>query len=281
MPAMPHPEIPTPRPAATIILLREPDGSVHAGSARDGGAPEVLLMRRHARSGFAARAWVFPGGVVEATDADLPDHLWTGIDPASLEGHFSLGAHDILGLHVAAIRETFEEAGVMLASHRDGSPVDTGAPAVVTARAAANVRGATVDWAAFLEEHDLVLDLGAVTPFSRWITPVQEPRRYDTWFFVARLPEWSQASADDVEMTESRWVTPARALAGGDMEMIFPTIRTLERIAAGGAADAVLEAARTQGPITPVQPHILTDDEGNPTEIILPDDDRYPDLGGT
>ncbi len=259
-------DAPEPRLAATIVLLRDVDE----------GPPQVLMLRRHARSGFAASAWVFPGGVVDHGDARIPDQTWQGIDPDALTRVFDADAATILGLHVAAVRETFEEAGVMLATHSDGRAVDTLAPALVQARAAANERGSTVDWGAFLDEHDLILDLGSVTLLSRWITPLQEPRRYDTWFFIARLPHDAAVSPDNVETTQARWVSAAQALADPDFFMIFPTIRTLEQLGQLSRAADLIDRARDQGPITPIQPHILTDAEGNSIEIILPDDDRYP-----
>ncbi len=258
-------EAPEPRSAATIVLLREGEG-----------VPEVLMLRRHARSGFAASAWVFPGGVMDPQDAQVPAHRWSGIDPDALTSTFGVDADRVLALHVAAVRETFEEAGVMLATHPDGRPFDTDAPDVVAARVAANERGSTFDWLAFLEDHDLVLDLGAVTLLSRWITPIQEPRRYDTFFFVARLPAGAQASADNVETTESRWVTPQQAFDDDTFFMIFPTIRTLEGVARSRTVADVIAAARAQEAVHPVQPHILMDADGRYTDIVLPDDDRYP-----
>ncbi|WP_370326385.1 NUDIX domain-containing protein [Euzebya sp.] len=266
------PEGPSPRPAATIVLMREADTPPF----------EVLLLRRHARSGFAASAWVFPGGVVDAADADLDDALWSGIDPEVLAGRFDLPAADVLALHVAAVRETFEEAGVLLAHRRDGEPVDVTAAPFVEVRRTLNDRTVdesdrAVDWPAFLREQDLVLDLGAVTYLSRWITPVQEPRRYDTSFFVARMPAGVTAAADNVEMTESRWLTPRQALDDDGTQVIFPTEKTLELLAGFESPDAVVAHATAQEVVDVIQPHILVRDDGSYEAIVLPDDPRHPD----
>ncbi|MEE8601909.1 NUDIX hydrolase [Euzebya tangerina] len=253
------------RDAATIVLLRDTDEG-----------PEVLLLRRHARSGFAASLWVFPGGVVDRADAHLDPAHWTGIDPESLTDRFDMPAETVLGMYVAGVRETFEEAGVLLAHHRDGRTPDTTTPAFTRMRAQMNDRAVDADWAGFLREHDLVLDLDALTYLSRWITPIQEPRRYDTCFFVAHLPEGATASADNVETTEERWIRPADAIAADDVPMIFPTIRTLRDLQHAPTASAAVSAAATQPEVMVVQPHMELDARGSFVRILTASDADFP-----
>jgi 8-oxo-dGTP pyrophosphatase MutT (NUDIX family) len=263
-------EAAVPRAAATVVLLRDA-----------GGGPEVLLLRRHSRAGFMPSAWVFPGGILDPGDADVPDRTWTGIDPAALAPRFGLSPAEVLAHHVAAVRETFEEAGVLLATHADGRRPDVGGEAFTTARHVLNDRADHLDWGAFCAAQDLVMDLGAFTYLAHWITPIQEPRRYDTRFFVAALPEGAVAAQDDVETTDARWIRPADALADPDVWMIFPAERTLERLAGAATAAEAIADARALESIAAVQPHMVFTDEGE-VDIIHPDDPRYPhDLYGT
>lgn len=264
------------RSAATVVLLREraDDGVLLRERADDG--PEVLLLRRHSRSGFAASAWVFPGGVVDDGDADVPGQTWAGIDPDALAPRFGLSAGKVLALHVAAVRETFEEAGVLLAHHADGRIPDLGQPSFVQARRILNDRDDHLDWGAFCAEQGLVMDLGAVTYHSHWITPIQEPKRYDTYFFVAAVPDGALASQDDVETTQARWMTPREALEDDDVLIIFPTQKTLESLQRFGSAAECAAAAAAMTEIPTVQPHVILDDEGRLVDIVLPDDPRYP-----
>lgn len=265
IPASPDSPAP-PRLAATVILLRDAD------------ALEVLMLRRHKRSGFAASAWVFPGGVVDPGDNAVgPDH-WTGITPDSMTDRFDLSAEQVLALHVAAVRETFEEAGVLLAHHQDDEPVDVTDPAVVEFRRLLNDRETKANWPAFLTAQKLVLELGDVTCLSRWVTPAQEPRRYDTYFFVARMPDDVEpAAADLVETTEARWITPADALGDDDFTMIFPTVRTMKLLCDVDSIHEVILHARNVHSLDPTQPHVVLDDDGNLSKILTPGDEGYPD----
>lgn len=260
-------DAPPARLAATVLLLRE-------GATPD--TCEVLMLRRHAGAGFAASRWVYPGGVVDPGDAEVDPHHWTGIDPDALADRFGRPAREVLALHVAAVRETYEEAGVLLATHRDGSRPDLAHPHFLALRRDLNDRAVTVDLATFLRDHDVVLDLGAVTYWQRWVTPIQEPRRYDTAFFVAHVPAGADASPDDIETTRAHWTTARAALDDPDFPMIFPTIGTLGVIDRLGTAQAVIDHARAQEWVATVQPHILFDDAGAVTGIVLPDDERYP-----
>lgn len=259
----------TVRDAATVVVLRDaPDGQA-----------EVLLLRRHGRSGFAANAWVFPGGVVDEPDGALAERFWSGIDPPALAGRFDATAERVLAYHVAAVRETFEEAGVLFARSRDGAPPDLDDPDLLQLRRDLADRTKAVDFAAWLEQRDLVLDLADLTYLAWWMTPKAEPRRYDARFFAARLPQGQTAGHDRLEITDQRWIKPAAALeelAAGRLPMIFPTIKTLEDLARFTTAEEVLEHARSLPAIRRLLPHAVLDDEGRLVRILHPDDPEYP-----
>lgn len=230
--------------AATVLLLRDtPVDQV-----------EVFLLERHLESDFAGGAYAFPGGKVDAQDLELAEERWSGVDPATMVD--ALGARSpahAVGLLVAAVRETFEEAGPLLARRADGSPVtaeDLATESFLEARRRLAARGQPWDWRDWLAEQDLVLDLGALVPFAWWTTPHGMHRRFDTRFLAVALPA-DQADAlghDDVETTDSVWRTPDDALAAadrGEVVIIFPTRRTLQALASYGSTAEVMEAGRT------------------------------------
>lgn len=243
------------RDAATVVVLRETER---------GGVPEVLLVRRHAASGFAARAWVFPGGTVDEADTRLDPACWTGVDPDALAVVVGRTPEVALGLCVAAVRETFEEAGLLFAHRARGGRADPG-----------GLRRAPGRFHTDLAAEGLVLDLGALVPFMRWRTPTAEPRRYDAIFFVAVAPADQVADHDRVELTESRWVTAQQAL-DERLPMIFPTVHTLRALAALGGVDAVLSAVPPGTRLRPLQPHAEVDADGAITRLVHPDDPAYP-----
>lgn len=222
---MSEPERPAvPRPAATIVLLRDSAAA----------APEVLLMRRDRSSGFVPGAWVFPGGRVDAADSG----------PALFERIRGLSARPVpdVAFWTAALRELFEETGVLLARTRDDEWVRDAA----SSRGMNALRRALMDRAAtlvdVLERAGLILDAGSTVHLAHWITPVVEPRRYDTHFFAAALPPEREATPDLREITDAVWLTPAAALERfeqGRLPMVFPTVKTLERL---GAYDSVAHA---------------------------------------
>jgi 8-oxo-dGTP pyrophosphatase MutT (NUDIX family) len=255
------------RDAATVIVLRD----------RGGGA-EALMLRRHGKSGFAADAWVFPGGTIDAADTALAPERWRGIDPAALAPRFGRPPDVVLGAHVAAVRETFEEAGLLLAVRSDGAAVDLRTDGVRAMRAALVDRSAGgAEFAAWLESEALVLDLGRLTYWARWITPRIEQRRYDTSFFLARAPEGQVAAHDQVETTGQRWLTASAALAAhaaGELNMIHPTIRTLEEMAPLAGVDALIEHATARADVAPILPHFERTDDG--WRVLHPGDPGYP-----
>lgn len=225
--------------AATVLLLRDgPDGI------------EVAMLERHLRSDFAGGAWVFPGGRVEASDGEAGH--WSGVDPADLV--VPLGADDerhALAFLVATVRETFEEAGLLLAHRTDGRALtraDLGTEPFVTARDRLNDRDDRFDWDAWLGEQGLVLDLGALALWSWWVTPEGLHRRFDTRFFVALAPQAQVVAHDRLEVTDSVWATPRRALEAeeaGEVTIVYPTRKTLEQLTGyASAGEAFAAAAR-------------------------------------
>jgi 8-oxo-dGTP pyrophosphatase MutT (NUDIX family) len=231
-----------PTPSATVLLVRD----------RDGGGAEVLLLERVLRSDFAGGALVFPGGKVDPADGDLPADRWRGPDPALDAEELGLpDAAAALATRAAAVRETFEEAGVLLATRADGTPLrgaDLRSTSFQAARAALNDRGAVEDFHAWLDAEDLVLDLGALGFWSWWVTPEGQHRRYDTRFFIAEVPDAQrdEAAHDEVETSSAHWLTPAEALAAADegrVTIIFPTRWNLRDLAGYGSARAAVDAA--------------------------------------
>ena len=217
--------------AATVLLLRDtPEGI------------EVLMTRRSANASFAPGAYVFPGGRIEEADAAAHDIATRRPTQSDLQ----------LTQSIAAVRECFEELGVLLARHPDGREVD---PAVVAAmdRSTATSAIALADQCA---ARGLVLSTDRVYTVAHWITDRDLPKRFDVPFLVARMPHGQEPTADEAEQFEPCWVRPADALArhqAGGFLMIFPTLRTLERLAPYATVDALLEAcanrAGGEGPL--------------------------------
>ncbi len=228
----------TPVESATTVLVRDGVDGL-----------EVFMLERHVETEFAGGAYVFPGGRVEPTDRGLPGDRWEGLDPGDAAERMDVEPDLALGLHVAAVRETFEEAGVLLARrHGDAlTAADLAAPRFVEARAGLASRDTTFDWGGWLAEEGLVLDLGALAWWSWWVTPRGVHRRYETRFFLAAAPEDQLGVHDDVETVASTWTTPEEALdAGreGRSTIVYPTRRNLEALAAYGSAEEALAAAR-------------------------------------
>jgi 8-oxo-dGTP pyrophosphatase MutT (NUDIX family) len=224
------------RPAATLMLVRDGvDGM------------EVLMLRRHPDAIFAADAWVFPGGAVDDADAGLAGvaGLTDGVASATI-GVPSGG----LAYFVAAARECFEEAGILLARHAGtGEALGTSSELDTTRfnRHRRDVLAGRRTLADVLAAENLTLDLDGLVYVSHWITPPGPPRRFDTRFFVAPAPEGQAASHDTAETVESVWTTPNRALerrAAGEIHLVFPTIKNLEVLARFPARAALLTELR-------------------------------------
>lgn len=231
-------EILVPRPAATVLILREGDDL------------EVLMLRRNLNSDFVGGAYVFPGGGVDATDAELARYV-VGLDDESASARLGLESGG-LAYYAAALRELFEEAGLLVVCDETGEPL-LATPEVLARleghRAHVNAgRRALVE---LLEEESWRLDVRAMQYLAHWITPVGPPRRYDTRFFVVVAPSGQVAAHDAGETVAARWIAPREALAAharGELEMIFPTIRTLEEIAGFTRASEVLDFAAARTP---------------------------------
>ncbi len=224
--------------SATVILVRDGEAGL-----------EVFMLERHIDTDFAGGALVFPGGKVDDRDGSLDASRWSGLDLEASAEEMDAAPDIVLGWHVAAVRETFEEAGFLLAT-RDGCPVtgaDLDSASFEEARGALADRDATFDLEAWLEAEDLVLDLGALVWWSWWITPHGLHRRYTTRFFLAPVPADQIGVHDDVETVSSRWLTPRAALeagADGQFNIVYPTRHNLRALAAYGSAVEALEAAR-------------------------------------
>ncbi|WP_433870971.1 NUDIX hydrolase [Saccharopolyspora sp. CA-218241] len=251
-------EVAVPKDAATVVLLREgPRG------------PEVFLQRRVTGMAFAGGMTVFPGGGVDPRDADA-SVSWTGPDAGWWAHRFGCSAEQARALVCAAVRETFEESGVLLAGPDAGSVVaDTAAYG--TARAALISR--EVSLAAFLAAEGLVLRADLLRPWSNWLTPEAEPRRYDTRFFLAAMPGGQRADARTTEAAEAYWRTPAEALADADAgrsRLLPPTRTTLAEVDACGGIEAALAAERG---IAKVLPKLVRVDDR--WEVVLPGEPGY------
>jgi 8-oxo-dGTP pyrophosphatase MutT (NUDIX family) len=226
------------RDAATLMLLR------------DVGCLQVLLLRRNLSSGFVPGVHLFPGGAVDDEDFELARRLAKSPAPPSDEEASSLLGLPERGIafFVAAVRECFEEAGILLACRRGGKPIDFGSP-TEEERFVAHRRRLTdglMTFAALCEAEELELEVGRLRYLSRWVTPEGSPRRYDTRFFVASLPGDQQALHDDIEVIESLWLGPATAIQRhqrGEMELVFPTRKSLEWLARFSTSEEALVAA--------------------------------------
>jgi 8-oxo-dGTP pyrophosphatase MutT (NUDIX family) len=265
-----------PRDASTVMLLR-PAGA--------GAGVEVLMLRRVAAMKFAPGAYVFPGGSVDPADYGA-EVGWHGPDPAEFGARLGASAVMARALVCAAVRETFEEAGVLLAGAPDGGPVaDPSGPAWEADRAALVAGDVTL--AELLSRRGLVLRADLLVPWARWITPEGEPRRFDARFFAAALPAGQVATGHAAESDRIAWLRPGDAIESaraGQISMLPPTATTLHDFAvadAAGAAgavavgpDAVNEILGRRPVIEPVVPRLVLED--GQAWLDVPDEVGYP-----
>ncbi|MET7360495.1 NUDIX hydrolase [Streptomyces sp. NPDC005562] len=253
----------TPRRAATVMLLREGDGE-----------PEVHMLRRRASMAFAGGAYAYPGGGVDPRD---DDHLvrWAGPTRASWAARLGVGDEaEAQAIVCAAVRETYEEAGVLLAGPTPETVVgDTTGDDWEADREALVARD--LSFAEFLDRRNLHLRSDLLAAWARWITPEFEPRRYDTFFFVAALPEGQRTRNASTEADRTVWITPSEAAArydAGELLMMPPTIATLRALTSHRTPGATLTAAPTQD-MTPVlaQAHL----EGTTLILTWPGHDEF------
>ncbi|MCL4801718.1 MAG: MBL fold metallo-hydrolase [Burkholderiales bacterium] len=259
-----------PRPAATLVLLR--DAHAHC---------EVLLLRRADRATFAGGAYVFPGGAVDAADHDPAlAGLCRGLDDAHASR--ALGVPDGgLAYWIAAARECFEEAGLLLAYDAAGAPltIERERSAELAAARRAMV-GGRLPFVELLRSARLTLATDRIAYLDRWITQAGRPRRFDTRFFVARAPERQVAEHDGAELMHHEWLAPAIALERGrrgELDLLYPTIKTLETLARFRTVDEILAHARSERPLPPMAPRRAASREG--PRVLFPGDFAYAEVG--
>jgi 8-oxo-dGTP pyrophosphatase MutT (NUDIX family) len=223
-----------PRPSATVVLLRPADGG-----------PEIYLLRRHGGMAFAAGMYAFPGGAVDPRDSDGAVG-WAGPSAAEWSDRLECAEERARALVCAAMRETFEESGVLLAGETASTVVsDATGPEWEADRAALVDR--SLAFTDLLDRRGLVLRTDLIAYWAHWITPEFEPRRYDTRFFVAVMPEGQRTRDVSGEADKVAWMRPRAAIAGvdgGAMSMLPPTYLTVSEMAAYASPSEVLAAAR-------------------------------------
>ncbi|MDP9092195.1 MAG: NUDIX domain-containing protein [Actinomycetota bacterium] len=227
------------RDAATVVLLRDGDGGI-----------EAWLLTRVTEMAFAAGMTVFPGGRVEPADAELPFAGAAGADIAARFGCDEAFARGLLG---AAVRETFEETGVLLTT-----------PWAELAAARSDVEQGRTGFGDLLREHGLAIGAHALRPWARWITPPGETRRYDTHFFVGPMPEGAQAMDLTTESSAAAWLGVGDALEQaqrGERKLMPPTLATLASLLPFATVAEVVAAADRRR-IEPIQPVITITDDG-------------------
>ncbi|WP_038841330.1 NUDIX hydrolase [Salinispora arenicola] len=266
-----------PRVAATVLLLRPTGGAAVAGGGADrqGGSATVVsaspdgfeayLIRRVAAMAFGG-VYAFPGGGVDPSDSTA--HVdWAGPTPAQWGARLRLAPTAAQAVVCAAAREVFEEAGVLLAGPDADTVVgDVSGDDWESARAALERR--EVGFAGLLAERGLTLRSDLLLPWSRWITPEFEPRRFDTYFFVAQLPVGQRTRDVSGETDRTLWITPADACAAGELTMLPPTLVTLGQVAACQNLAGVVATAATRDSASPVTPRLEDTGTGPPRFLL-------------
>src|SRR5437762_1485424 len=249
-------EIVKPRPASTILLLRD------AAARRE---IEVFMMVRHYEIDFNSGALVFPGGSVDKGDNEII------ANPALYSGGEGLDAGE-MAFRIAAVRETFEESGILLARPK-------GSKALVDAKRAAEIEAAhraelcdgKISFLKVLTDNGMLLALDELVPYAHWITPEGMPKRFDTWFFLAAAPPEQVGAHDGKESTDSIWVSPREALQGGEsgrFKLPFPTTRNLIKLGKQTSVKAALDDGRGK-PIVTVMPVMTKLNGGRQLRIPL------------
>ncbi len=254
-----------PRPAAAIVLLRE----------RPQGGVETFMVRRHVRSEFVPDVYVFPGGSVKPGDREAETAPRLCVPPTGDHlGETTLGA----GLRAAAIRELFEEAGVLLAVQDGQMLAITSGQAARFAEQRRRLQQNETTLGAIALEEGLTLATDRLTYFAHWITPGAMPKRFDTFFFIAAAPEEQQAAHDQLETTAGTWIQPAEALRQyqqGTFPLVFATIHQLEALSEFTSTGSAEESLRHQA-IPVIQPRAALRDGG--IVIRLPGEPGYAEM---
>lgn len=252
-------EAAVPRPASTILLLR--DGA--------GGEIEVFMMVRHYEIDFNSGALVFPGGSVDKGDQEIISR------PELYSGGEGLDAAT-LSFRIAAIRETFEESGILLARPRGSATlIDAKRAGEVEAASRTALCEAKTTFLKVLTDNRVSLALDELVPYAHWITPEGMPKRFDTWFFLAAAPPEQAGAHDGKESTDSIWVSPREALAGGEsgrFKLPFPTTRNLIKLGKQSGVQAAIDDSRGK-PIVTVMP-VMTRLNGG-RQLRIPADAGY------
>jgi glyoxylase-like metal-dependent hydrolase (beta-lactamase superfamily II)/8-oxo-dGTP pyrophosphatase MutT (NUDIX family) len=255
-----------PRPAATLVVVRAGAGGV-----------EVLLSRRAERGDHNSGAWVFPGGIVEKADA-LAHAACAGLDDGEASRRLGL-AQGGLDYYVAAVRECFEESGLLFARGGSGTLVD------LDGRDAARLgpwRGALhrgeKGMAEFCAAEGLHLAVDRLVYLSHWLTPLGRPKRFDTRFFLAEAPSSQTAAHDGAELLEQMWIAPADALArSASLKLLTPTQKTLETIARFASIGELMSWAKAPRQVALVMPRVANGRDG--FRPVMPDEPAWAELG--
>jgi len=262
-----------PRPASTVVVLR--DSST---------GPEAFMVRRHEGNVFMGGAHVFPGGRVDAADHNSGRSWCDGIAHAARQ-LADLTASEAVAYHVAAARELFEEAGVLLARDASGSFVSlAGSDAHDRfTRDRTDVHGGAT-LRAVVEREGLRLALDTLVLFAHWVTPPVDTRQFDTRFFMTRVPPSQTPVHDDTETTHSVWLTPAAAIAqavAGEIVLPPPTWTTLRELEPFTSVEQALAWAR-QRHVARRMPKLIVEHDvlGERRMLVLPGDPLYPDAAG-
>ncbi len=258
----------TPLPAATIVLLRDdPEEGL-----------EIFMVVRHHQIDFASGALVFPGGKIDEQDADPALEAYCdGADPDPV----------MRAMQIGAIREAFEEAGVLLAREAESRQLVSGERLATLEHYRTSLHSGEVSLKAFLDAEQLRLACDALVRFAHWVTPDMMPKRFDTHFFIARAPEDHVLLHDGHESVDSVWIRPQQVLsdaAAGQRTVIFPTLRNVEKLAEAATVDAAITAAEAQ-PIVTVTPWTEKRDDGVWLRIPVEagyriSEERMPSRGG-
>jgi 8-oxo-dGTP pyrophosphatase MutT (NUDIX family) len=255
------------RDAATILLVRDGDDGL-----------EVFMLRRNLQSDFVGGAYVFPGGAVDPPDrGDTLEPYCEGRSDAEASTRLGIDTGG-LAFWIAAIRESFEESGYLLAYGTDGELVSLDQPAIaerfVTHRRAVDQGERSL--LSVCEDEGLRLAVDTMWYFGHWITPEGAPRRYDTRFFLAAAPPNQVPVHDDRETIANVWIRPVDALArqkAGEFTMLPPTVASLRALLSSETAAQALEAAAEIVDVPTVQPRVIMDDGG--VRIVMPGDPEY------
>lgn len=264
-------EVVEPRVAATVMLVSEgkphyrrfesplPGGKVIEETV-DAAPVDVFMLRRCSTMAFVPDAVVFPGGGMDAGDHrhDVP---WAGPDPEAWGRVMGCTPERARAVITAAAREVFEESGVLFASDKDGKPAHDARGDHWAAERAA-VASRSLSFGAFLAQNELVLRSDLLRLRSHWVTPKSEVQRYDTYFFLARLPEGQHADGRTTEAVESAWIAPGEALArfdAGLLKLVPPTISNLTSLARAASVDEAWDLPFDGH----VRPHPVAHGDGN------------------